>query len=624
MAVAAPAPNYDPKNKQKLVDARHPFYTTSIAEWRKWRLCYEGGTRFIHQYLRRFSKREDDQDFLDRKFVTYNPAFAKAAINEVKNAIFQRTCDIAREGGSDAYQNAVEGLDNGVDLLGSTMNAFMGRRLLPELLVMGRVGVYVDMPIMEGNTLLDAKGKRPYLYYYPAEDILSWTLDDSDAPNEFNEVLLSDSYVTSDGGDQFYLPYNTVRRYRHIWKQWNKDGSYDGIYIQFYDSEGRQSASDGTFQNTQPIKLNIPAIPFVLLELSDSLMTDISNYQIALLNLASSDMAYTLKANFPFYVEQFDPRMNSPFIKNESPNAKQTQSTNNQYDPTGSTVISVQQDKVAEVKVGIASGRKYPTGTNAPAFIHPSSEPLLASMKKQEQLKQEVRELIALAITNLTVKAGSKQDSNEGDSGLEAGLSYIGLELEHAERRIAIFWAAYEGAKAATVKYPENYSLKSDADRRKEAADLELLMPKLPSKTAQKEIAKAIARVLLGAKVSNEIMTKIEGEIDSAVVVTTDPDIIKTDFESGFVGLETASKIRGYPAGEVEKAAQDHADRVARIAIAQAEAGGMAATAGVGDPASRGVADKSGDPKAPGAEKKNSQDPATDPNAKAGVRGEGK
>ena len=30
------------------------------------------------------------------------------------------------------------------------------------------------------------------------------------------------------------------------------------------------------------------------------------------------------------------------------------------------------------------------------------------------------------------------------NQGLEAGLSYIGLVLESAERRIAEFWAAYE------------------------------------------------------------------------------------------------------------------------------------------------------------------------------------
>ena len=56
------------------------------------------------------------------------------------------------------------------------------------------------------------------------------------------------------------------------------------------------------------------------------------------------------------------------------------------------------------------------------------------------------------------------------NQGLEAGLSYIGLVLENAERQIAEHWAAYEERnplkrQIATIKYPDVYSLKTDADR---------------------------------------------------------------------------------------------------------------------------------------------------------------
>jgi hypothetical protein len=201
------------QKKPKIVDVRHPYYSASIRNWKKWRLCYEGGTRFIHYYLKRFSKREDDQDFLDRKFVTYNPAFAKKSVNEVRNAVFQRMVDVARQGGDETYQTACAGQGAGVDMLGSSMNAFIGRRLLPELLTMGRVGVYVDMPPLDGPTKVHTKGKSPYLYCYPAEDICSWNVNDQD---EFTELLLIDSIIEANG-DEYYLPYNTIRRYRHVW-----------------------------------------------------------------------------------------------------------------------------------------------------------------------------------------------------------------------------------------------------------------------------------------------------------------------------------------------------------------------------------------------------------------------
>jgi hypothetical protein len=38
---------------------------------------------------------------------------------------------------------------------------------------------------------------------------------------------------------------------------------------------------------------------------------------------------------------------------------------------------------------------------------------------------------------------------------------------------------------------------------------------------------------------------------------------------NGLVSAELASQIRGYPKGEVEKAKNDHAERLARIQLAQ-------------------------------------------------------
>ena len=61
--------------------------------------------------------------------------------------------------------------------------------------------------------------------------------------------------------------------------------------------------------------IDIPEIPFVLMELDTSLMTDIADYQISLLNLASSDVNYALKSNFPFYVAQFNPVAELPTLR---------------------------------------------------------------------------------------------------------------------------------------------------------------------------------------------------------------------------------------------------------------------------------------------------------------------
>src|SRR3954465_1183059 len=117
-------------------DLRHPAYVLSQENWEKWRLAYLGGSRFLKRYLKKFSRREDDQDFRDRAMVSYVPAFAKAAVNEVKNSIFGRMHDITRDGGPATYRDAVAGLAGGIDQLGSTMNTFIGRDVMPELLTM--------------------------------------------------------------------------------------------------------------------------------------------------------------------------------------------------------------------------------------------------------------------------------------------------------------------------------------------------------------------------------------------------------------------------------------------------------------------------------------------------------
>ena len=108
----------------------------------------------------------------------------------------------------------------------------------------------------------------------------------------------------------------------------------------------------------------------------------------------------------------------------------------------------------------------------------------------------------------------------------EAGLSYIGLELENGERKIVNVWSEYESfTDEATIAYPERYSLQTDSERRVEAGELKKLAPTVPSITFQKEIVKEIARITVGHKVTNEALEAIYSEIDNADVLNTDPDI---------------------------------------------------------------------------------------------------
>ena len=590
----------------KPSEIRHPNYTINTRNWRKWRLAYEGGDRFIRQYLKPYSKRESDIEFAARKEISYSPSFAKAALKEVRNSISRRLADVIRDGGSDTYREAVSGLSGGVDLFGNSMNSFISRIVLDELLPMQRIGVYVDMPQLDGTSKAAVRGKRPYLYWYRSEDIFSWDYS-CDRPNEFSNLLLGDTTVEDDLTT--FLPSAETRRYRHVWI--DPDDGF--VWVQYYGTG--DDSSD--IASGEPFRLNIRRIPFVIFELSDSLMADIANYQIGLLNLASSDLSYGVKSNFSLYVEQFDNRTESPNLRAQTPNQYFSETTG--FDPTQNTQAVVNQENSGTVKLGTASGRRYPIGTERPAFINPSSEPMIASMKKQDQMKAEIRELVNLAVSNL---APINDNVTSADTeSIESGLNAIAIELEVGERKIAEFWAMYEGSKPATITYPEHYTVISDSQRLDTADTIIEVMAKLPSKTFQKEMAKKAIRIIMQNKVPAAVLKKMFDEIDAADIITTDPDVIGTDLENGLVSLKTASKARGYPAGEVDEANNDHADRIARIAISQAKGGGMAAT----DTAqARGASDLGANNKAGVQEKTASLDTTQDAKPIDKQRGEGK
>ena len=562
--------------KKNIKDIQHPDYSNMLGAWHKYRLTFEGGDAFIDQYLKTFSVREDNKDFNNRKALTYLPAHAKAAVMEVKNAIYQRFADIKRSGGTESYKKSVAGEHKGVDRHGNTMNGFIGRRVLPELLSIGKVGVYIDRPtIPENATKLDIKGNPPYLYTYQAEDILSWSRD----PNtqELTALLLRDTNNNVD--DETGLVTDNVTRYRHL-----KVLDAGGVEVTFYNNKGDKDIGG--------MILNLPAIPFVIFELSHSLLVDIANYQIALLNLASSDINYAMQSNYPFYTEQFDPMSDQAYVR-QAFDTSILDDNEPRGEGTAGEAVDAATAKDHALKVGVTKGRRYPKGLNSPGFIAPPTEPLEASMAKQEQMKAEIKQLINLAVSTLKPARASAETKREDAKGLEAGLSYVGLELEYGERQIQDRWAMYEHEDITpAITYPQNYSLRSEESRRAEAKELTELLPMVPSKTYQKEIAKEVIEITLGHRVTNEVLQKARDEIDNADVIVIDPEVISTDMENGLVSAKTASTARGYPEGDVVVAQKEQATRAAAIVSAQSK---MAA---------RGAEDLDPDPKKTAEEEK--------------------
>lgn len=581
----------------KISEITHPEYTKMLSNWYKWRIIGSGGQQFIDKYLRIMSKRESMMEYYIRKAVSYAPAHAKAAVMEIKNAIYQRMSDIKRMNGTQSYKNAIIGRDKGVDLHGNSMNGFIGRIVLPELLFIAKVGVYVDREMLpEKMSLQDTANKSPYLYIYHAEDIRSWRFDKN---NELVTLLLRDNI--DDYDERTGLVTGVKHEYRLLTK------TSEGVFVQIYDGDGNYKSE---------YILNLKQIPFVLFQISNSLLSDIADHQIALLNLASADMSYALRGNFPFYVEQYDPRASLPYIRQAIDEVSVDENGNfvdiDEQKP--GEAVDADRAKNSERRIGVSQGVRYPIGTEKPSFINPSAEPLRASMEKQSYIKEEIRQLINLSVTMLIPTRQSAESKREDLRGLESGLSYIGMELEYGERQIAEIWLDYENSDdIVTISYPNNYSIRTDEDRRKEADDLVKKLPEIPSKIYRKEIAKEVAEILLGQRVTVDVLDKIRSEIDASEIVVINPNIIEQDFNNGFVSTESASRARGYPRGEVEQAKKDHAERLARINAAQIGQG------------ARGNSDLDPEPKLSGSmEKQKLLNQDDKPTPQDPTRGEGK
>ena len=560
----------------KISSSKHPDYTLNYEDWVRFRFIVEGGTAFIEEYLESYSTREDAAAFIKRKRISTVPSFASSSIVDIKNAIFQRMNDITRINGTTQFREVNDGKLGGVDLHGATANYFIGNKVLPELLNMGKVGVYADMPVISSTSVSETQKKHPYYYEYKVENIRNWCLAQNGEYAEFTMLLLRETALEYD--EDFKLPVAEYTRYRLLTK------TDAGVEVKFYDEDDNQINIDG-FPTNEAYLLNIKTIPFVLFELNESLLKNIANHQIALLNLESSDIAYTLLANFPFYVEK-DNKMGPGHLKN---------------DESG-------DGSDAEIRVGATTGRTY-SGEKAPEFIHPSPAPLMASMEKQKQLKDDIRALVNLALSAVQPKFASAESKAHDEHGLESGLSFIGLILEHGERRLADLFAEYEGSgEVATIKYPTRYALKSDIGRIEEAKALEEMVAKVPSNKGQKEIIKLMTRKLLDTKIPQEKMQEILNEIESAKYLTSDPETLNTHIENGLVSTKTASLASGYAEGEAEKAKQDHADRLKLIQDTQTP---------------RGITDLGTDPKASVAEKQRSQNSDNQDDSKKKVRGNG-
>lgn len=552
----------------KLADIVHPEYSFHTEVWRKWRLTYEGGDDYIEEFLRKF-RREKWSAFHERKFMTYVPPFAKEGVNEVKNAVYQRLGDVSRSAKSGSYIDSCKGMTGGVDRKGSTMASFLGRKVLPEMLTMREVGVWIDMPkLSEKPSLQEAVGKHPYLYIYPVESIRSWKHDDQDRLIVLLLRTCGFKYDPFTG-----LPMGMDEETFQLC--WIGDDGF--VHIRSENLKGEPVGSEKV--------LKIKEIPFVPYVIDHSLLKDCADMQKALLNMESSDVYWCVKANFPIYTEQYDPRPSANAARPAQQAPKMpgfplvgaSASVEVSDEVKSGQAKEAAQGKGTEMTLGPEAGLKYPKGTDRPDFIHPSPEPLKASMAKEQQIKEDIRRSIHLSVAMLDPRMASAESKEMDNKGLQNGLLAIGMALEQGDREVARFWSMYEGTEIPTVRYPEEWTMQGDAGRREDAKALCELKDEIPSVKAAKEILKQAATKLIGHKVAPEILDEILAEVDAAEGLTLSIEDMEKEIQLRILSAETASVRRNYKPGEHKKALAEQAKQLEIIAISQAEGAGAAA-----------------------------------------------
>ena len=553
----------------------HPEY--KIANWRKWRLTYEGGERFINKFLYRRNK-EKPEDFQDRRKTTYNVNYVKSGVNKIRNSILNQLNEILRESDSESYLNAFRGLNRGVDMKGSSYIKFLIDPLT-ELLVLGKVGIYVDSPNNSDLENLSFNNNHPYLYYYPPEDIIDWRYDDE----VLTRLLLRDSVYDY---DELGFPQSEKDRFRfYILGSQDQNNRSNGVNV--YLSDRKSDLKTAPLHQT----LDLDEIPFVIGEVSSSLLVDVCNLQIALLNIESSDVDFILKSNIPFYIEQYDPRQeqyNQHVLEKEK------------VDEDGKKIDEEQ------VIIGSTQGRKYAAGLQAPSFIHPSSEPIQTSMSKEDQIKRSIYTLLDISLLEIEPRSASAESRSRSERALESGMSAFGLVLNQMDSDIGRIWSKYENTLPPNIIYPEVYDTSSDETKIREATDILSLKNKVTSATYKRELMKMASERLLRGKAPEKLLD-ISSEIDESPGTSSDPEDIASDIEHGIVGVQTASILRGYSDEEYLKAEESHARRLIRIQEAQS------------NPSARGLSDLDGEDNAD-AEKEASQNPDNDPDGVSRTR----
>lgn len=500
----------------------HPSYNATILS--RWRLIKNGGDDFINEFLVQKAA-ETTAQFTARRNITYDPATASSAVDDVINSLSARL-DVRRSGGLPEYQEVVAGGLGGVDKNGSSMQDFLISEAIPELCYMGKF-------CWVFNNFSDPSDERrlPWIEFYPAESIFNW---------EYTNGLLSMIALKYKSLDPEGDEVDVVRVYKRTsptvvetWLQTEADVELDVTTL-----------AEGSSKQT----LQLSSFPAHIAELPVGLLSKIDKMQIAMLNIESADIDWLRTANMTVYVEQSHSSGMSSIVKADD--------------------NTVEEDR-REVLLGSNVGRSYGIGLNPPQFIAAPTDSIQASMKKQDQISGRIREILKTTLSQM--KLASAESLGLLGQGMEAGLFIIGAILKSAEDSFALSFHDYlkRSFDPVTVSYPKKYELRTISERIAESKNIKEISKTFGSNLAKKYMEIEAIKTILEGKITHSELQEISKEVLESDFCIYDPNTVSSLVNEGIISRQLASKSLGAPDNDYTDAEKEHIRRIVAVQISQ-------------------------------------------------------
>lgn len=505
----------------------HPSIDLELLK--RWRLIKNGGDDFVEEFLARREK-EDPTSFSTRRGLTYDPATASSAIDDVINSLAARL-DVSRTGGSAEYQDIVAGNMGGVDKNGSSMNDFLIKETIPELCFMGKT-CWLIQNFTDDSDLR----KVPYIVQHTAEQMFNWAYRDGQLTAfavKFPAAKINPDTGFMDDEVDVIRAFKLTDSGVETWLQDESDVELDPITLEA-----------GTSRTT----LNLTKIPVVVFSLPVALLSKIDKMQIAMLNLESADIEWLRVANITLYIEQGNGFPNSSLIKSTD---------------------DTEEEDAFEVTLGSKNGRRYGLGMNPPAFISPPADPIRTSMEKQKQIETKTKEILKATMASMSL--ASAESIQLLGQGMESCLFIIGTVLKLGEDQFADTFHEYlnRADNDVTVSYPKKYELRTEAERHKKVREIKDLAKTVGSNTAKKYLEIDAVKTLLDGRVPYADMQTIEQEIRDSEFCIYDPETVTALVESGIISHQLASKSLGAPDTDYAAAEEEHIRRIVAVQVSQ-------------------------------------------------------